>query len=181
MLLKKTLLLPFIATLTFVGATAIAGEQEKKVKVVEMKTDIELVSADGEHAPIKLVFDGKPSEQELEEAIAELSAEKQEKIRNIVKNLDVEHGDDGVKVFAFKTGDADVEKHIEIHSDADFTTTEGNNVFVMSDDTKHAQVFKFKFEGNEGDGAFKAIKHLLESSDLTPTQIVELQNILSQK
>ena len=107
--------------------------------------------------------------------------EKQEKIRNIVKNLDVEHSDDGVKVFAFKTGDADVEKHIEIHSDADFTTTEGNNVFVMSDDTKHAQVFKFKFEENEGDGAFIAIKHLLESSDLTPTQIVELQNILSQK
>lgn len=181
MLLKKTLLLPVIATLTFAGASAIAGEQEKKVKVVEMKTDIELVSADGEHAPIKLVFDGKPSEEEIEKAIADLSPENQEKIRKIVKNLNVEHGDDGVKVFAFKTGDSDVEKHIEIHSDAEFSTTEGNNVFVMSDGTKHAQVFKFKFEGEEGDGAFKAIKHLIESSELTPTQIVELQNILSQK
>ncbi|MDE3272390.1 hypothetical protein [Pseudoalteromonas sp. G4] len=181
MLLKKTLLLPVIATLTFAGTSAIAGEQEKKVKVVEMKTDVELVSADGEHAPIKLVFDGKPSEEEIEKAIADLSPEKQEKIRKIVKNLNVEHSDDGVKVFAFKTGDSDVEKHIEIHSDAEFSTSEGNNVFVMSDGTKHAQVFKFKFEGEEGDGAFKAIKHLLESSELTPNQIVELQNILSQK
>ncbi|KPV94961.1 hypothetical protein AN214_02996 [Pseudoalteromonas sp. P1-9] len=178
MLLKKTRFLP-LAALALACTSAVAGDTEKKVKVIEYKTDIELIS-DGATTPIKLQFDGKPSEQQIEDAVAGLPPEKQEKVRQLLRNLEVEN-DEGLKVFAFKSGEGDIEKHIEIHADEAWSSQSGSNVFVLSDGEKQAQVFKFKFEGDESDGPFHALKHLLNTADLTPMQIVELQNILSQK
>lgn len=180
--LRKKMMMPLVMSLAAVLTSYSSLAEEKKVKVVEFHSAIE-VAENGNETPFKFVFEGKPDEQAIEDAIAELSPEKQEKIRNILNNLHLDFSEemDGERVFAFKFDDNSDGHKIELHRVKEWADTVKNNMVFVGDNDKSAKVYKFMFGDNGTKSQFDVIKKLVESSELTAEQISELQDIINSK
>lgn len=166
--LNRALVIAAVCSLLPMVAMADHDTDVKKKVVKIHDSEIVISENDSVHT---FKFEGTPSDADIEEKIANLAPEVQESVRKILKNLHIEKiGESAsmVKVISDIDAPHDVEKVIELHAD---------HVFH---ERGAPQVFAFSFEGGKGDH-YQIIKRMLDKAELTPEQIVELQDILLQK
>jgi hypothetical protein len=174
----STIYSALLATSFFVMGAAMAGDESevktavKVIKLHDAKTH--LSSSDGDNV-ITLNFEGELDDAKIDELISQLPAEKQEKMRDILANLKIETATDGNgKVKVISLGD----------TNAHFVNVLGDelehNIEVLSDGGEAVKAFSFSFGGDKG-MEIELIKSLIKKANLTPEQIVELQDLLATK
>lgn len=165
------------ASILFTGVALAENnvEVKKQVKVIKLhEGSTHISSADGENV-ITFDFEGELDEAKINEILADVPVEKQEKLREILSTLKIESStDENGKFKVFSLGDSNASFVKVLNADMD------HQVELMSDGGKEVRAFSFSFDGKKGMDV-ELIKQLISQATLTPEQIVELQDLLATK
>lgn len=155
---KTTLLLPLILLSLTACAQAVAEPEKAEVNTEKTQTKV-LVLNDADGKSFK--WDSSQSPAELDQALAELPAEKREKIRSIITQMSTTGpGEPHVLVKTLSAGEGD---------DLDV------DVKVITD-----KVVMHKMIAGEGH-EFVLVKKLLEKGKFSKAQLQELQKLVDSK